>query len=213
MFIYGIKSYFKCLPDQGQSLQNLYVCQLLFQLQHKSNSPTFANMDLGDLTYVSFSTLDDDLALHECRASLQARDQLSQQLLAIQGKLLVAQQAQRSLTEKLRQVGVTRHHLGLSSSNIANHPVVMRLSALTTVHHLMHRYQLVLLRDIMRMKHALGMSVRPQLWESWYHNESQLQGQAPNVHNLFLWSLELQEHEGNSDILPLTRFMPWRPTE
>ena len=89
--------------------------------------------------------------------------------------------------------------------------MVMRLSALTTTHHLLKRYQLVLLRDMMRMKQALGVNVRPRLWETWYRNEVELRRESPNVHNLFLWSLESQENDENADMLPVTRFSPWRP--
>ena len=171
------------------------------------------NMDLGDLSFVSFTTLDEDLEFQACRSPLQVREQLVQQLLATQAKLLISQQVQKSLAEQLRAAEVARKRLGLGSSNIANHPVVLRLSMLTTTHHLMRRYQLVLLRDMMRMKHVLGVHVRPQLWETWYRNESQLKLEAPNVHNLFLWSLELQDNDGSSDMLPFTRFTPWRPSQ
>ena len=136
-----------------------------------------------------------------------------QQLLTAQAKLLTSQKVQKSVTEDLRSMEVARTRLGLSSSNIANHPIVMKLSALTTTHHLLRRYQLVLLRDMMRMKQALGVNVRPRLWESWYNNEFELRNESPNVHNLFLWSLERLENDENADMLPVTRFSPWRPTE
>lgn len=170
-------------------------------------------MDLGDLSFVSFTTLDEDMEFQACRAPLEVRNQLYQQLLTTQAKLLASQQVQKYVTEQLRSVEVARHRLGLSSSNIANHPMVMRLSALTTTHHLLRRYQLVLLRDMMRMKQALGVTVRPRLWESWYRNEVELRSEAPNVHNLFLWSLERQDNDENSDMLPVTRFSPWRPAQ
>ena len=170
-------------------------------------------MDLGDLSFVSFTTLDDDLEFQACRAPLQVRNQLYQQLLTAQAKLLTSQKVQKSVTEDLRSMEVARTRLGLSSSNIANHPIVMKLSALTTTHHLLRRYQLVLLRDMMRMKQALGVNVRPRLWESWYNNEFELRNESPNVHNLFLWSLERLENDENADMLPVTRFSPWRPTE
>ena len=170
-------------------------------------------MDLGDLSFVSFTTLDEDLEFQACRAPLQVRNQLAQQLLSTQAKLLVSQQVQKSITEHLRSMEVARTRLGLSSSNIANHPMVMRLSALTTTHHLLRRYQLVLLRDMMRMKQALGVNVRPGLWESWYRNEAELRNEAPNVHNLFLWSLERQDNYEDADMLPVTRFSPWRPSQ
>ena len=104
-------------------------------------------MDLGDLSFVSFTTLDEDLEFQACRAPLQVRNQLYQQLLSAQAKLLAAQKVQKSVTEQLRSMEVIRARLGLSSSNIANHPMVMKLSALTTTHHLLKRYQLVILRD------------------------------------------------------------------
>ena len=168
-------------------------------------------MDLGDLRFVSFTTLDEDLEFQACTTPLQVRDQLSQQLLHTQAKILITQQVLKSLAEQLRDVEVARVRLGLSLSNIANHPVVVRLSALTTTHHMMRRYQLVLLRDTMRIKHALGTHVSPRLWEGWYRTEAQIQQEAPNVHNLFLWSLEIQDNEEGNDLLPLTRFTPWRP--
>ena len=174
---------------------------------------TINNMDLGDLSFVSFTTLDEDLEFQACRAPLEVRNQLSQQLLTTQAKLLASQQVQKYVTDQLRSVEVARTRLGLSSSNIANHPMAMRLSALTTTHHLLRRYQLVLLRDMMRMKQALGVNVRPRLWESWYRNEVELRSEAPNVHNLFLWSLERQDNDENADMLPVTRFSPWRPSQ
>ena len=170
-------------------------------------------MDLGDLCSVSFTTLGEDLEFQASRAPLQIRDQLCQQLLSTQAKLLTAQKSQKSLTDQLSAAEVARTHLGLSSSNIANHPVVVRISALATTQHLMRRYQLVLLRDMMRMKNALRVYVRPQMWETWYRNEAKLRREDPDVHNLFLWSLEPQDHDGEAGILPLTRFTPWRPTQ
>ena len=170
-------------------------------------------MDLCEFSFISFTTLDEDLEFQACRAPLQVRNQLYQQLLTAQAKLLTSQKVQKSVTEDLRSMEVARTRLGLSSSNIANHPIVMKLSALTTTHHLLRRYQLVLLRDMMRMKQALGVNVRPRLWESWYNNEFELRNESPNVHNLFLWSLERHENEENADMLPVTRFSPWRPTE
>ena len=56
-----------------------------------------------------------------------------------------------------------------------------------------------------------GVNVRPRLWETWYRNEVELRRESPNVHNLFLWSLESQENDENADMLPVTRFSPWRP--
>ena len=160
----------------------------------------YSNMDLGDLRFVSFTTLDEDLEFQACRSPLQVRDQLSQQLVQTQAKILITQQVLKSLATQLSDAEVARARLGLSLSNIANHPVVVRLSSLTTTHHMMRRYQLVLLRDILRMKHALGIHVSPRLWEGWYHAEAQLQQQAPNVHNLFLWSLEIQDNEERNDL-------------
>ena len=171
-------------------------------------------MDLGDLTSVSFTTLDEVLGIHASKPLPQMRNQVMKQLLITQAKLLISQQSHKSLTEQLRSAEVMRKRLGLGSSNIANHPVVMRISSLTTSQHLMRRYQLVLLRDMMRMKHAIGLSVRPQLWENWYRNESDLQREAPNVHNLFLWSLDMHDNDDNAEVLmSLNRFTLWRPTE
>ena len=170
-------------------------------------------MDLGDLSLVTFTTFDEDLEIQACTTPLQVRDQLSQQLIQTKAKILISQKVLSSLSDQLRAAEVARARLGLSSTNIANHPLVVRLSALTTTHHLMRRYQMVLIRDIMRMKYALRISVSTRLWEGWYRNEVQVRNEAPNVHNLFLWSLELQDEEEGTDMLALTRFVPWRPTQ
>ena len=170
-------------------------------------------MDLGDLSSVSFTTLNEGQEIQACRTPLQTRDQLSQQLLQTQAKVLISQQILKSLADQLCAAEVARASLGLKVSIIANHPVVVRLSALNTSNHLMRRYQLILLRDIMRMKDALGISVSPRLWEGWYRTEVQIQHEAPNVHNLFLWSMELQDNEEGNDELPLIRFTPWRPSQ
>ena len=77
-------------------------------------------MDLGDLSFVSFTTLDEDLEFQACRAPLQVRNQLYQQLLSAQAKLLAAQKVQKSVTEQLCSKEVVKARLGLSSSNIAN---------------------------------------------------------------------------------------------
>ena len=169
-------------------------------------------MDLGDLSSVSFSTLNEGQELQAYRTPLQTRDQLSQQLLQTQAKILISEQVMKSLTDQLCAAEVARARLGLKLSNIANHPVVMRLSALNTTHHLMRRYQMVLLRDIMRMKHALGIYVSPRLWEGWYRTEVHIRHDAPNVHNLFLWSLELLDNEEGNDELPLAICTLWRPS-
>ena len=118
------------------------------------------------MSVLSFTTLDEDLEFQVCMAPFQMRNQLSQQLLTTQAKILASELVQNSCTEQLRPMKVARTRLGLSSSNIANHPMVMRLSALTPTHHLLRRYQLVLLRDMMRTNQALGVIVSPRLWES-----------------------------------------------
>ena len=112
-------------------------------------------MDLGDLTFISFTTFDGDLEIEACRTPLQTRNTLSHRLLQTKAKILLSQRVLRSLTDELRAAEVARARLGLHSTNIANHPVVVRLSTLMTTHHLMKRYQMVHLRDMMRMKHAL----------------------------------------------------------
>lgn len=192
-------------------IKSSIVCYTVSQLQSTRNTSV---MDLGNLRSVSFTTIDEVLEIYASKPIPQMRNQVTKQLLRTQAKLLLSQQAQKILTEQLQSAEVMRKRLGLGSSNIANHHVVIKISALTTSQHLMRRYQLVLLRDMMRMKHALGLSVRSQLWENWYRNESDLQSEAPNVHNLFLWSLDVGEHDANAEVLvPLNRFTLWRPNE
>ena len=171
----------------------------------------FNNMDLGDLSFVSFTTLDEDLEFQACRTpGPQVTDQLYQQLLATQAKLHIHHRFQRVLAGQIRDAEVVKNRLGLSSFNVANHPLVVKLSSLTTTQHLLRRYQLVLLRDMMRMKQALGINVRPRRWESWCRHEAHLQREAPNVHDLFLWTQEPHGNDEDPDRLSHTRVTPWR---
>ena len=170
-------------------------------------------MDLGDLTSASFTTIDEVLEVQTSSSSSQVRNQIRKKLLETQAKLLVSKQIHLSLNDQLISVETMRKRLGLGSSNIANHPVVLKISSLTTTKHLVQRYQLVLLRDMMRMKHFLGHNVRTQMWESWYKHEADLQRKAPNVHNLFLWSLDMPEQDSNAEVLPFNSFTLWRPNE
>ena len=172
-----------------------------------------ATMDLGDLTSVSFTTLDEICDVHSTSPSSQFRNQIIKKLFEAQTKVLMSKKILISLDEQLLSAETKRHHLGLGSSNIANHPVVLRISTLTTTKHLVKRYQLVLLRDMMRMKHALGQNVRRQMWENWYQTETELQHKAPNVHNFFLYSLDEPENDTNAEVLPFNRFTLWRPNE
>ena len=172
-----------------------------------------AAMDLGDLTSVSFTTLDEIYEVQSSSPSSQLRIQIIKKLFETQAKVHVSKKILISLDEQLLSAETKRHHLGLGSSNIANHPVVLRISALATTKHLVKRYQLVLLRDMMRMKHALGQNVRRQMWENWYQTEADLQSKAPNVHNFFLYSLNQSENDTNAEVLPFNRFTLWRPNE
>lgn len=176
-------------------------------------SSHIAAMDLGDLTSVSFTTLNEISEVQTFGPSSLVRTKITEQLLQTQAKVLVSKQIQISLDNQLLSAETMRQRLGLGSSNIANHPVVLRISALTTTKHLLKRYQLVLLRDMMRMKHVLGHNVRRQMWESWYQNEANIQRKAPNVHNLFLYSLDMSDNDTNDELLHFNKFTLWRPNE
>ena len=70
------------------------------------------------------------------------------------------------------------------------------------------RYQLKLLKNIMTLKQALGMNMDSEML-SWDSLEEQVMQDPPNLHTVFSWSLEVEEHNGQ----PQPRATPWRPTE
>ena len=185
------------LECQGQTLsinKHLNLVTVSVTLQR------FSDMDIGDLSTVTFSTLDEDTEYED--------HDLYQKLLVTQTKLRYAQQAQESLAKQFQNVEKTRQRLGLGSRIVANHPIAMRLSAFSTMHHMMWRYELILQRDMMLMKKLLGMNVRPHARETWYNDteDEKLRREAPNVHSLFLLSLDLQDTD-------IARTTLWRPTD
>lgn len=148
-------------------------------------------------------------------------DQLNEQLDKTMEKLSASDDVYDHLVEKYNAAYDTsrllaRRHSSSTNSlldrrqtcNVANNPIAVRLTVLSTHIHVLRRYQLVLLREIMRMHHALRRHVSPQLWATWYNREGQMSQQAPNVHNQFLLT-----HDDNRFLHPTIRDTLWRPSQ
>ena len=148
-----------------------------------------------------------NVAYQDTRSLIQS---MRQQLIDTQVKLKVSEQAQMNLAEQVKMAEVVRRRLGhgSGSSNVANHPIAMRLSSLRGTYHMISRYQLKLLKNIMTLKQALGMNMDSEML-SWDSLEEQVMQDPPNLHTVFPWSLEVEEHNGQ----PQPRATPWRPTE
>ena len=159
-----------------------------------------SSMDYGKVSISSFSRI--STASYDCPAT---------NLVAIKDRLYVAHEMENSVKSRIRVAECLRSymHSDISSSFIANHPLSGRLATLTTYLHALRRYQLLLLRDLIQLQERMGIEQHPRLWEDWLNNEMQIEQEAPNVHNDFLWSTQLQHDTDNG--LPTKLNTPWRP--
>ena len=136
----------------------------------------------------AFSTVDEDLESLACKtSSIEANNLLIQQLITCHAKLNASHHFMKTLTEKVKVLQAFVSRLDHGSSYIAKHPYVMKLSTLTTTHHMLERYQSVLQKDILSIEAAIEIRVNTHSWESWYQFEEQLQNFAPNVYSFLLW--------------------------
>lgn len=154
-------------------------------------------MDYGGLLSCSFSTyvenVSDDVT---AAASLSESQRLYQYVLNTNFKLLTTVKLQKALKERLADIELlsetAERSLGCPG---ASRLLSLQLTHLKTVLHLMYRYQLLLIRDLMRAESRLGRPPSPEVWRDWYANEAALRSHAPNVHDAFLWTFNLPHPE------------------
>ena len=106
-----------------------------------------------------------------------------------QAKLHVIRQFQRGFMDKLEIVDALEDAVGGRQLPHLH----CRMATLTTSLHQLQRYQLVLARNLLRVKALLGLPVTSQLWQDYYLLEERVQQRKPNVHEIFLWQEDAQE--------------------
>lgn len=154
-------------------------------------------MDYGGLLSCSFSTYVENVSGDVTAAASRSEAQrLHQYVLNTNVKLLTAAKLQRALKDRLADLEgmseTAERSLGCPG---ASRHLSLQLVHLRTVLHLMYRYQLLLIRDLMRAESRLGRPPSPDVWRDWYDNEAALRRHAPNVHDAFLWSFNLPHFE------------------
>ena len=124
----------------------------------------------------------------------------------LQAKLFVSQDLHTDLKNQLRNVMFLRSQL-LNN----NHPLGLRVAVLSTSLQALRRYQIILLKDLLILRRYLGGHVSPRMWQTWVLQRNQLEQEVPNVHDLFLWSVDVQEVYSTRDQIMFVT--PWRPSQ
>ena len=163
-------------------------------------------MDLGSVSSVKFSGLPSDFDLSSPLKSLSERRHLCGVAKTLQAKLSVSQDLHTDLKNQLRNVMFLRSQL-LNN----NHPLGLRVAVLSTSLHALRRYQIILLRDLLILRRYLGAHVSPRMWQTWVLQRDQLEQEVPNVHDLFLWTVDVQEVYSTRDQIMFVT--PWRPSQ
>ena len=163
-------------------------------------------MDLGSVSSVKFSGLPSDFDLSSPLKSLSERRHLCGVAKTLQAKLSVSQDLHTDLKNQLRNVMFLRR-----SQLNNNHPLGLRVAVLSTSLHALRRYQIILLKDLLILRRYLGGHVSPRMWQTWVLQRNQLEQEVPNVHDLFLWTVDVQEVSYTREQIMFVT--PWRPTQ
>lgn len=154
-------------------------------------------MDYGGALSCSFSTYVEDVSGDVTAAASRSEAQrLHQYVLNTNVKLLTVADLQRVLKGRLADTELLSETAEASlECPGASRLLSLQLVHLRTVMHLLYRYQLLLIRDLMRAESRLGRPPSPEVWRDWYANEAALRSHAPNVHDAFLWTFNLPHPE------------------
>ena len=126
-----------------------------------------------------------------------------------QAKLHITRQVQKELMNRLEAVDALEDAVGgLHLPHLQS-----RMAMLTTSLHLFKRYQLVLSRNLMRIKSLLRLPVTTQLWRDYYQLEDRVEQMRPNVHDIFMWQEDAQEISLDSPDDPYVQPSLWRTAQ
>ena len=106
-----------------------------------------------------------------------------------QAKLHITHRVQSELMNRLEAVDALEDAIG----GLQLPHLQARMAMLTTSLHMFKRYQLVLSRNLLRVKALLKLPVTSQLWQDYYLLEERVEQMRPNVHDIFMWQEDAQE--------------------
>ena len=146
----------------------------------------FNSDDEGDHLYLDeeVSQLDPLLSLSPTELNMHEMFVFS-----TKAKLQVVRQLQQGLMHKLEAVDVLEDAMG---GRQLPH-LQCRVATLTTSLHQLQRYQLVLARNLLRVKALLSLPITSGLWQDYYQFEEWVHQTRPNVHEIFLWQEDAQD--------------------
>ena len=147
-------------------------------------------MDFGDIRSISFTTYDEEKYLDD-----QDFEELHSYVRMTHMKLQVGSCSQAVLKHRLRKAEAM---YDVAGSRGISRLTALRVANLRTTLHTLYRYELLLVRDLMRVQARLGDPPSHETWNLWYRNEDFLSRHSPNVHDMFLWQVDLQ-HDDSTD--------------
>lgn len=168
---------------------------------------------MGDLSYSTFKTFyGNETTL--C-PTMEDRMRVFEFIKVTTRKLQIAKNLQRHYTELLHDTEVVVSRMEsdeLGGKNKCNWTsIACRASSYQTAYHLIYRYQVALMRDLLRARESLGLPLSQEAWVEFMNQYMSMREDAPNIHDLFLYTNNMEEIEETAEVLPLQCL--WRPTD
>ena len=174
-------------------------------------SSFWSAMDLGDLAHSTFMTFLEDPKI--LCATLADRRRVNDFIKKANMKLALSQRLQEHCTQLLYDTEVKLSRMEPDKFGANYTSLACRATNYQTASHLIYRYQLVLMRDMVRAKERLGLSMGQGALTDLADRVVSLRLDAPNVHDMFVTTNNMQDvvPTSDSDEPPLS-FL-WRPTD
>ena len=169
-------------------------------------------MDLGDLSSSTFKTFYDEAS---SRPTMEDKRRTIEFIKATTRKLQIAKNLQIHYTELLYDNEVVVDRLGSDEFGGNNNyhwmSLALRASTYQTAYHLIYRYQILLMRDLLRARESLGLTLSHEARMEFMNQTMSLREDAPNIHELFLYTNNMEEVEESANFVPLQCL--WRSTD
>ena len=170
-------------------------------------------MDLGDLAHSTFMTFLEDPKI--LCPTLADKRRVSDFIKKANMKLALTERLQEHCTQLLTDTEVKLSRMEPDEFGANYTSLASRATNYQTVSHLIYRYQLVLMRDLVRAKKRLGLSMgQGALTDLAERFESlTLREDAPNVHDMFVTTNNMQDVVPTTDLDEPPLSFLWRPSD
>ena len=147
-------------------------------------------MDVGSLASTRWSLIDPHI--------LEDSSALAKRLTIGHRRALAAKVARSHIQQQLRQAShvftCAINHGRASVMNVKSHNV----TSLLTTAHLLDRYILLLTRDCIHLESLLRQQPVPtSFWQTWQASVHELSQRIPNVHDYYMWQMNLVDPEND----------------